>query len=116
MQKEKEEEIVTEQTADGCETKDPRLIKVKGTTNPEGLARSILHVLKDHDYAKVNSVGPKALSVTMFAYRLARGRIQEIESGAVLVCAQSEYVARVDDKPTRGLSTRMFCIPIKYAL
>ena len=100
----------------GIIDKDPCLIRVKSTTNPEGLSRSILHVLKEYDYVKVHSVGQKALSITMAAHRLAKSRIADIESGVVLVCTQSEYVARIDDKPTRGLATRMFYIPIKYAL
>jgi hypothetical protein len=107
--------------------KDPQTIRVRGgdpgstdpskrPTRPEGLARSILHVLKDYDYVKVLSVGPKALNTTMSAFRLAKNQATSVLDGHVLVCTQSEYVAYIGGKPTKGVCTRVFPIPIKYAV
>ena len=82
--------------------KDPQVIRVragdpkssdpdKRPTNPEGLSRSILHVLKKHDYVQVYSVGPKALNITMAGYRGAKERFAKVLDGWVLVCSQSEW-------------------------
>ena len=65
---------------------DPRTLKVRGgdpndvdesrrPTDPIGLSRSILHVLKDYEYVRVLSVGPTALNSVMTAYRLASREI-----------------------------------------
>jgi hypothetical protein len=106
---------------------DPRILKARGgnlndsdpnkrPTDPVGLSRSILHVLKDHEYVRVLSVGPTALSSVMSAFRLASREIESLTNGSVLVCRQSEYTAEVNGKKTKGISTRIFAIDIKFAL
>lgn len=119
--------MAEEHKEDHLTEKDPQTIRVRGgdpssddparrPTKPDGLARSILHVLKEYDYVKVLSVGPKALNTTMSAYRLAKNQATSVLDGHVLVCTQSEYVAYVGGKPTKGVCTRVFPIPIKHAL
>jgi hypothetical protein len=106
---------------------DPRTLKAKGgdvndpdetrrPTDPVGLSRSILHVLKNHDYVRILSVGPPALSSVMSAYRLASRDIESLTNGSVLVCRQSEYSAEIGGKKTKGICTRIFAIDIKFAL
>lgn len=106
---------------------DPRTLKAKGgdphdpddtrrPTDPVGLSRSILHVLKNHDYVRILSVGPTALSSVMSAYRLASRDIESLTNGSVLVCRQSEYSAEIGGKKTKGICTRIFAIDIKFAL
>lgn len=106
---------------------DPRILKARGgdpndadekkrPTDPVGLSRSILHVLKDHEYVRVLSVGPTALSSVMTAFRLASRDIESLTNGSVLVCRQSEYSADINGKKTKGISTRIFAIDIKFAL
>lgn len=124
------EEIISEtEAATAVEPgpgKDPQVIRVragdprsddpdKRPTNPEGLSRSILHVLKKHDYVQVYSVGPKALNITMAGYRGAKERFTKVLDGWVLVCSQSEYVADIGGKTTLGICTRIYPIPIKFA-
>jgi stage V sporulation protein SpoVS len=106
---------------------DPRILKARGgdpndldpnkrPTDPIGLSRSILHVLKDHEYVRILSVGPTALNSVMSAYRLASREVESLTNGSVLVCRQSEYNAEVAGKKTKGISTRIFAIDIKFAL
>ncbi len=106
---------------------DPRTLKAKGgdpndsdmsrrPTDPVGLSRSILHVLKDHEYVRILSVGPTALSSVMSAFRLASRDIESLTNGSVLVCRQSEYSAEIGGKKTKGICTRIFAIDIKFAL
>jgi hypothetical protein len=75
-----------------------------------------LHVLKDHEYVRVLSVGPTAMSSVMTAFRLASREIESLTNGSVLICRQSEYNAEVAGKKTKGISTRIFAIDIKFAL
>lgn len=96
--------------------KDPTVLKVKGTTNPEGLSRSILHVLSDYDYVQLKSVGAPAQNIVMSAFRLAAREAESRVISGVLVLRQNEYTAIVDGKPTRGICTRIFTIPMKFAL
>lgn len=106
---------------------DPRILKARGgdpndpddsrrPTDPIGLSRSILHVLKDHEYVRVLSVGPTALSSVMSAFRLASREVESLTNGSVLVCRQSEYSAEIAGKKAKGISTRIFAIDIKFAL
>ena len=88
----------------------------KRPTDPVGLSRSILHVLKDNEYARVLSVGPTALSSVMSAFRLASREVESLTNGSVLVCRQSEYTAEIGGKKAKGISTRIFAINIKFAL
>ena len=108
-------------------TNDPRILKARGgdphnedplkrPTDPVGLSRSILHVLKEHEYVRILSVGPTALSSIMTAFRLASREVESLTNGSVLVCRQSEYNAEVAGKKTKGISTRIFAIDIKFAL
>lgn len=106
---------------------DPRILRARGgdpndpdeskrPTDPIGLSRSILHVLKDHEYVRVLSVGPTALSAVMSAFRLASREVESLTNGSVLVCRQSEYSAEIAGKKAKGISTRIFAIDIKFAL
>jgi hypothetical protein len=95
---------------DGSENPD------KAPTDPVKLSRAILHVLGQNEYVRILSVGPKALTITMKAFRLAAQEAESRTNGAVLVCRQSEYEAIVADKKTKGVCTRIFGIPIKYTL
>jgi stage V sporulation protein SpoVS len=96
---------------------DPRILKARGgDMNNEGLSRSILHVLKEHEYVRILSVGPTALSSVMAAFRLASREVESLTNGSVLVCRQSEYNAEIAGKKTKGISTRIFAIDIKFAL
>jgi hypothetical protein len=103
----------------------PNTLKVRGggdldssksPTDPVKLSRSILHVLGDSDHVRILSVGPKALTITMKAFRLAAQAIESRTHGSVLVCRQSEYEAVIADKKTKGVCTRIFGIPVKDAL
>jgi len=106
---------------------DPRILRARGgdpndpdasrrPTDPVGLSRSILHVLRDHEYVRILSVGPTALSSIMSAFRLASREVESLTNGSVLVCRQSEYNAEIAGKKTKGISTRIFAIDIKFAL
>ena len=108
-------------------TNDPRILKARGgdpnaedplrrPTDPVGLSRSILHVLKDHEYVRILSVGPTALNAVMTAFRLASRDIESLTNGSVLVCRQSEYTAEIAGKKAKGICTRIFAIDIKFAL
>jgi hypothetical protein len=85
-------------------------------TDPHKLSRAILHVLKNSEYVRILSVGPKALNITMQAFRLAAQEAESRTNGAVLVCRQSEYDAIIGNNKTKGTCTRIFGIPIKFAL
>jgi stage V sporulation protein SpoVS len=106
---------------------DPRTLKARGgdpndpdelkrPTDPIGLSRSVLHVLKDHEYVRILSVGPTALNAVMTAFRLASRDIESLTNGSVLVCRQSEYTAEIAGKKAKGICTRIFAIDIKFAL
>jgi len=106
---------------------DPRILKARGgdpndpdeskrPTDPIGLSRSILHVLKEHEYVRVLSVGPTALSSVMSAFRLASREVESLTNGSVLICRQSEYSAEIAGRKAKGISTRIFAIDIKFAL
>jgi len=106
---------------------DPYTLKARGgdvndpdpkrrPTDPVGLSRSILHVLANSDYVRVLSVGPTALNSVMSAFRLASQAAESRTHGTVLVLRQSEYTAEIDGKPAKGVCTRIFGIPTKYAL
>lgn len=88
----------------------------KRPTDPVGLSRSILHVLSEHNYVKVLSVGSVALQQTMTAFRIAAQEVESKTQGVVLVARQSEYTAEVGNKRAKGVCTRIFAIPIQYAL
>lgn len=75
-----------------------------------------MHVLKEHDYVKILSVGPTALNATMNAFRLASREVESLTNGSVLVNRQSEYYAEINGKRTKGVCTRIFAIDIKAAL
>ena len=85
-------------------------------TDPVGLSRSIVHVLRDYEYVNILSVGPVALSSVMKAFRLASDEAERTTKGQVLVCRQSEYNAEIGGKKAKGVCTRIFAINIKFAL
>ena len=106
---------------------DPRILRARGgdpndpdinrrPTDPVGLSRSIVHVLKEHEYVNVLSVGPIALSSVMKAFRLASIEAEIKSKGEVFVCRQSEYDAEIGGKKAKGVCTRIFAIHIKFAL
>jgi hypothetical protein len=122
-----EPSIVVEKEPKARVKNDPRILKARGgdpndpdlnkrPTDPVGLSRSVLHVLKDHEYVRVLSVGPTALASVMSAFRLASREIESLTNGSVLICRQSEYSAEIGGKKAKGVSTRIFAIDIKYAL
>lgn len=91
----------------------------KRPTNPMKLALSILRALNKNPegYVKVNSVGPKALNVTMKSFRIASNILAKRTTGVVLVLRQSEYTADLgENKKATGICTRIFPVPTKYAL
>ena len=83
-----------------------------------GLSRSILHVLAQNPdgYVKLQSVGPVALNIVMTAFRMACEVTEKRTNGVVLVLRQSEYTANIDGDRAKGINTRIFSIPIKYAM
>ena len=106
---------------------DPRILRARGgdlndpdlnkrPTDPVGLSRSIVHVLKEHEYVNVLSVGPIALSSVMKAFRLASLEAESKSKGEVFVCRQSEYDAEIAGKKAKGVCTRIFAIYTKFAL
>lgn len=106
---------------------DPYTLRVRGgevnpdfpdkkPTDPVALSRAILHVISEHEYVRILSVGPIALNIVMKAFRLAAQAAESRTNGAVLVCRQSEYEAIVGKNKTKGICTRIFGIPIKYTL
>jgi hypothetical protein len=122
-----EPSIVVEKEPKARVKNDPRILKARGgdpndpdlnkrPTDPVGLSRSVLHVLKDHEYVRVLSVGPTALASVMSAFRLASREIESLTNGSVLICRQSEYSAEIGGKKAKGVSTRICAIDIKYAL
>jgi len=88
----------------------------KRPTDPVGLSRSILHVLSEHNYVRVLSVGSTSLQQVMTAFRIAAKEVESRTQGVVLVARQSEYTADVGNKKAKGVCTRIFAIPIQYAL
>jgi stage V sporulation protein SpoVS len=123
---EKQEPIQTVSDEKFIYSDDPNTLRVRGdanisapgreSTDPHKLSRAILYVLKNSEYVRILSVGPKALSITMQAFRLASQEAESRTNGAVLVCRQSEYEANVGGNRTKGTCTRIFGIPIKFAL
>ena len=100
---------------------DEYTIRVRGgevPTDATNLSLSILHVLRKnpHGFVVLLSVGPKALNSVMTAYRLAAMETQKHTDATVLVLRQSEYIAEIAGRKTKGLSSRIFPIPIQHAL
>jgi hypothetical protein len=88
----------------------------KRPTDPVGLSRSILHVLSEHNYVRVLSVGSTSLQQVMTAFRIAAKDVESRTQSVILVARQSEYIADVGNKRAKGVCTRIFAIPIQYAL
>jgi stage V sporulation protein SpoVS len=107
-------------------SEDPYTFRVRGEANhsdpgreptdPHKLSRAILHAMRESEYVRILSVGPKALNITMQAFRLAAQEVESRTNGSCLVCRQAEYDAIVGNNKTKGTCTRIFGIPIKYAL
>ena len=96
---------------------DPESVdESKRPTRPDKLCLSMLHVLSEHDYVQVESVGPVALNVVLSAFRMAAREAEKRTHGSVLVLRQSEYTAMIGGKPTKGLCSRIFAIPVKDAV
>jgi len=95
-------------------------LKVKGgsenPTSPVGLSRSMLHVLNEHGFVELLSVGAKSLDIAVSAYKLANIEIKKRHSGIVLVCAHTEDQAMIGDDKTRRTITRVFPIKTKYVV
>lgn len=88
----------------------------KRPTDPVGLSRSVLHVLSEHNYVRVLSVGSISLQQVMTSFRIAAQEVESRTQGVVLVARQSEYVADVGNRKAKGICTRIFAIPVQYAL
>lgn len=115
------------QPAPPSKLRDPTTLRVRGgdpnhaepnrrPTDPSGLSRSILHVLSEHEYVKIESVGPVAMNVVMAAFRMACEVAESRDSGVVLVMRQSKYTAEIGGKKADGVRSRVFAIPIKFAV
>jgi hypothetical protein len=92
--------------------KDTRTLRARGgdpndpdhgkrPTDPVGLSRSILHVLKDNEYVRVLSVGPTALSSVMSAFRLASREVESLTNGSVLVCDNLNTLQKLVERRLR---------------
>lgn len=116
-----QETILTPAPPKPTRSGDPYTLRAKGGEEPtdaRGLATSILHVLAQNEEGtcKVQSVGPKALNIVMTAFRMASEVAERRTQGAVLVMRQSEYDAEIGGNKAKGVCTRIFSIPIKYAI
>ena len=90
--------------------------KSKRPTDPDGLGRSILHVLAQNDFVQIETVGPIAEKIATEAFIFASLEAEKRTQGSCLVKRQTFYTATIGGQPTRGIRTRIFPIPIKYAI
>jgi stage V sporulation protein SpoVS len=100
-------------------TKKVPVLKVKGGNNPTdpvGLSRSILHVLKENEHVELLTVGDPAFKIAMTAFRLASDEVKLKTNAVMLVNTQNQFNANIDGNRAKGVNIRVFPIPIKYAL
>lgn len=130
MSKNMKDEKEIRRAPDGRDIREVLTLRVRGgdrhaddeskrPTDPHKLARAILELLKDYPtegWVNVESVGPTALLVVNTAFRIAREEAGKRLPSAMLVMTQWEYPATVGGRKTRGICTRIFPIPTRYAI
>ena len=89
----------------------------KKSTDPVGLSRSILHVLKKNQdgWVNVQCVGAKSLFIASIAFQMAASEIEKYSRSVRLVNTQWTYVAEIAGKPAKGICMRIFAIPELHA-
>lgn len=85
----------------------------KKSTDPVGLSRSILHVLRQNQdgWVNVQCVGAKSLYIASIAFQLAASEIEKYSRSVRLVNTQWTYAAEIGGKPAKGINMRIFAIP-----
>lgn len=85
----------------------------KKSTDPVGLSRSILHVLRQNQdgWVNVQCVGAKSLYIASIAFQLAASEIEKYSRSVRLVNTQWTYAAEIGGKPAKGINIRIFAIP-----
>jgi len=86
-------------------------------TDPVGLSRSILHVLRKNpdEWVNVHCVGAKALFTASVAFQMAASEIERYSRSVRLVNTQWTYAAEIGGKPAKGICMRIFAIPELHA-
>jgi|LauGreDrversion4_2_1035121.scaffolds.fasta_scaffold510254_2 hypothetical protein len=89
----------------------------KKSTDPVGLSRSILHVLRQNQdgWVNVQCVGAKSLYIASIAFQLAASEIEKYSRSVRLVSTQWTYAAEIGGKPAKGINIRIFAIPEIHA-
>jgi hypothetical protein len=89
----------------------------KKATNPVGLSRSILHVLRKNpeQWVNVQCVGAKSLFIASVAFQMAASEIESHSRSVRLVNTQWTYAAEIGGKPAKGICMRIFAIPELHA-
>ena len=106
----------------------PYTLRVKGgdsksddpsrkSTDPVGLSRSILHVLRQNqdNWVNVQCVGAKSLFIASIAFQMAANEIEKHSRAVRLVNTQWTYAAEIGGKPDKGICMRIFAIPEIHA-
>ncbi len=106
----------------------PYTLRVKGgdsksddpnrkSTDPVGLSRSILHVLRQNpdQWVNVQCVGAKSLFIASIAFQMAANEIEKHSRAVRLVNTQWTYAAEIGGKPAKGICMRIFAIPEIHA-
>jgi len=97
----------------GGDSNDP----LKKATDPIGLSRSILHVLRKNpdEWVNVQCVGAKSLFIASIAFQMAATEIERYSRSVRLVNTQWTYAAEIGGKPAKGICMRIFAIPELHA-
>jgi hypothetical protein len=97
----------------GGDSADPS----KKSTDPLGLSRSILHVLRKNQdgWVNVHCVGAKSLFIASIAFQMAASEIEKHSRSLRLVNTQWTYSAEIGGKPAKGICMRIFAIPELHA-
>ena len=87
------------------------------STDPVGLSRSILHVLRKNQegWVNVQCVGAKSLFIASIAYQMAASEIEKYSKSVRLVNTQWTYATEIAGKPAKGICMRIFAIPELHA-
>jgi stage V sporulation protein SpoVS len=94
-------------------------LKIKGGDNPTspiGLSRSMLHVLNEHGFVELWSIGDKAENVATAAYRLADEEVKKRHSGIVLLMSQAVDQTYIGKEKAYRVKTRVFPVKTKYVV
>jgi hypothetical protein len=89
----------------------------KKSTDPVGLSRSILHVLRKNQdgWVNVQCVGAKSVFIASIAFQMAASEIERYSRSVRLVNTQWTYAAEIGGKPAKGICMRIFAIPELHA-